>query len=339
MTVTISFYSDTTTSQTDIECCSIFSPLNELFCSLHVLLNPQGHGLMTSWAIDTKKKMTAKLLTELKYFSPLYNNNIPNFIMEEMLYGASDIESQLSYFGTTLLKKDVKVLIDEIKKIHYESQLVKDLENNENLVFLNLFSFLREYNENYFQYFYSNNKVLNNLQQEVTFQNDIIKQHGISGFICSINSNQFYWNDDEIKIQTEMNKVFYVNKGKKVYFIPSSVTWPHVRVNDSKDFIAITYNNNSRNIESFSSQAMADMFKVLSDPIRIEILINLKLGQKTPKNLSQILNISEPAVSHHLTLLKETGLVTKRREGKYVFYAPTNKVIRLIPNFYHNITK
>ncbi|MCY7115579.1 ArsR/SmtB family transcription factor [Streptococcus mutans] len=341
MTVTISFSKSILDNICKLEknCCSIYSPLNELFCSLHVLLNPQGHGLMASWAIDTKKKMESNLLQELQYFSPLYSNRIPNFIMEEIILEASDIELQLSKLGSSFFDKKTEFLITELKNEFSSTKLVTDLIDNDNLVFLKLFAFLKEYNENYFRDYTEKTKLLATLHDESIKQNNIIQASGYEHFITSIDSNQIYWIDNEIKIQTKMEKTFSLNEGERIYFIPSSVTWPHVRVNRLSEGITITYNINSRDIGNFSRRVMARMFKVLSDPVRIDILVYLNESQKTTKNLSQILNISESTISHHLGLMKELGLVKKRREGKHVFYGTTNKVINLIPNFYYNAKK
>ena len=55
MTVTIYFTESLLDNLSEINknCFSIYSP-NEVLGSLHVLLNPDGHGLMTTWASETK---------------------------------------------------------------------------------------------------------------------------------------------------------------------------------------------------------------------------------------------------------------------------------------------
>ena len=60
----------------------------------HVLLNPDGHGLMTTWASETKQIMDEQILQELNYFSPFYKSKIPNFFIEEIIYEESSIEKQ-----------------------------------------------------------------------------------------------------------------------------------------------------------------------------------------------------------------------------------------------------
>jgi len=120
--------------------------------------------------------------------------------------------------------------------------------------------------------------------------------------------------------------------------LPSSVTWPHVRVNKMNEKIILTYNVNSRNIGNLARQEMSEMFKALSDPTRIDILYYLHEGKKTTKSLAQILVTSESTVSHHLNILKKAGIVNNIRNGKRVFYYNTDKVKELIPNFFLDIT-
>lgn len=340
MTITINFSEQLVENirSMDNNCRSIFSPLSELFCSLHVLLNPEGHGLMTAWAIETQKQMDCKTLAELKYFSPLYRKAVPSFFMEEMILEDKCIELQLSHLGTSFFNKNVDDLIQELKGFD-NTELVHDLKCNQNLVFLKLFSFLREYHDTYFKELVSNSNLINILNHNVKKQRDYIAEKGFINFISTIDSNQIYWNNDSIKIQTKEDDVYKLDNGEKLYFIPSSVTWPHVRVNRLKNGITIIYDINSQHIGNFSRQVMANTFKILSDPVRIDILVNLNKGKKTTKNLSQILSVSEPTISHHLTLLKEAGLVNKIRDGKRVFYYNTNKVLSLIPNFYNNASR
>ena len=98
MTVTIYFTESLLDNLSEINknCFSIYSPLNEVLGSLHVLLNPDGHGLMTTWASETKQGMDEQILQELNYFSPFYKGKIPNFFIEEIIYEESSIEKQIS---------------------------------------------------------------------------------------------------------------------------------------------------------------------------------------------------------------------------------------------------
>ena len=66
--------------------------------------------------------------------------------------------------------------------------------------------------------------------------------------------------------------------------------------------------------------AAAEMFRQIADPTRIRIFWLLCHREECVINISALLGMSSPAVSHHLRALKDCGLVTSRREGKEVYY-------------------
>lgn len=70
--------------------------------------------------------------------------------------------------------------------------------------------------------------------------------------------------------------------------------------------------------EDFS--VAADVFKKLDDCNRLRIFWVLCHSEVCVSNLSALMEMSSPAVSHHLRQLKDAGLITSRREGKEVYY-------------------
>jgi len=66
--------------------------------------------------------------------------------------------------------------------------------------------------------------------------------------------------------------------------------------------------------------AVSDLFKQFSDASRLRIFWLLCHGTECVTNISALVEMSSPAVSHHLRQLKAAGLVTGRRDGKEVFY-------------------
>jgi ArsR family transcriptional regulator len=66
---------------------------------------------------------------------------------------------------------------------------------------------------------------------------------------------------------------------------------------------------------------LTDVFKLLADKNRMKILIALAQdGEMHVSALCQMLGQSQPAVSHHLTLMRAHKLVGYRRAGKHNFY-------------------
>lgn len=69
-----------------------------------------------------------------------------------------------------------------------------------------------------------------------------------------------------------------------------------------------------------SFQTISDIFKLLSDSSRIRIFWLLCHGEECVINLSAMMEMSSPAVSHHLKALKAGNLITSERNGKEVYY-------------------
>lgn len=67
-------------------------------------------------------------------------------------------------------------------------------------------------------------------------------------------------------------------------------------------------------------QKKMELFKVLADTSRLKVLMLLSQQEMAVCELIEALDLSQPAVSHHLRLLKQSGLVQDNREGKWVFY-------------------
>src|SRR5262249_33761018 len=63
-----------------------------------------------------------------------------------------------------------------------------------------------------------------------------------------------------------------------------------------------------------------DPFDALGDPHRRAIVELLRTGDRSVRELADALPISRPAVSRHLKLLKDAGLVTDRAEGTRPLY-------------------
>ena len=67
-------------------------------------------------------------------------------------------------------------------------------------------------------------------------------------------------------------------------------------------------------------QQAAEVFRQLGDPTRIRIFWLLCHREECVLNLSALMEMSSPAVSHHLRELKSSGLILSRRVGKEVYY-------------------
>lgn len=62
-------------------------------------------------------------------------------------------------------------------------------------------------------------------------------------------------------------------------------------------------------------QVIADQFRVLSEPVRLRLLHELRAGERSVNELAERAGISQPSASKHLATLRDQGLVSRRKEG------------------------
>ena len=72
-----------------------------------------------------------------------------------------------------------------------------------------------------------------------------------------------------------------------------------------------------------SLEKMEGAFQALGSEIRLRILIFLAQGSRAAGEVAAQFDISKPAVSKHLGILEQAGLVTSRRKGQFVYYSLT----------------
>ncbi|MGL5032243.1 MAG: ArsR/SmtB family transcription factor, partial [Microcystaceae cyanobacterium] len=70
-----------------------------------------------------------------------------------------------------------------------------------------------------------------------------------------------------------------------------------------------------------ASYFKAEFFKVLANPVRIQILDSLRQGERSVNDIAQGLEVEPSSISQQLAILRRCDLVTTRRRGNYVFYA------------------
>jgi ArsR family transcriptional regulator len=83
-------------------------------------------------------------------------------------------------------------------------------------------------------------------------------------------------------------------------------------------------------------QSLSEVFKLLADRSRLKILLALAQdGEMHVSALCELLGQSQPAVSHHLTLMRMSGLVGYRRDGKHNYYHVDSGLVRdLLEQFF-----
>ncbi len=81
----------------------------------------------------------------------------------------------------------------------------------------------------------------------------------------------------------------------------------------------------------------AHIYKILANSKRLEILNNLKIGERGVEELLKITKLSKANLSQHLALLRHNGLVQTRRKGLNIFYRIVDPRIVAPCKILHNL--
>lgn len=66
---------------------------------------------------------------------------------------------------------------------------------------------------------------------------------------------------------------------------------------------------------------IAAIFKAFCDENRIRIIKLLRSGEKCACKLLEEINVTQPTLSHHMKILCDSGIVSARKEGKWMYYS------------------
>ena len=77
----------------------------------------------------------------------------------------------------------------------------------------------------------------------------------------------------------------------------------------------------------------------LSNPVRIKLLCCLSNSTKNVAELMENCGLSQSAVSQHLIKLKKAGLVSDKKQGKFVYYSLTDRKTAQVANMLINYCK
>ena len=77
----------------------------------------------------------------------------------------------------------------------------------------------------------------------------------------------------------------------------------------------------------------AQLFHALSDQTRLAIIQRLRAGERCVCELTDALDAAQSRLSFHLRVLKEAGLVTDRREGRWMYYTLNAETLAEVAEF------
>ena len=81
----------------------------------------------------------------------------------------------------------------------------------------------------------------------------------------------------------------------------------------------------------------AELLKIIAEENRLKILCTLKKGERCVCDIWKDLNIPQNLASHHLKVLKDSGLIDSRKEGLWIIYRINEKAVRSLNSLLNNL--
>jgi ArsR family transcriptional regulator len=86
--------------------------------------------------------------------------------------------------------------------------------------------------------------------------------------------------------------------------------------------------NSISGIEAVRAERICDVFRMLSEPSRLKIVLTLLSGELCVYHILQAVGGTQSALSHQLRILKDNRVLRARREGQNVYYSLADEHVR-----------
>ena len=84
---------------------------------------------------------------------------------------------------------------------------------------------------------------------------------------------------------------------------------------------------------------IAAIMKTLGEPTRLKMFMHLLERKHCTRSMSKKLDISEPAVSQHLKIMREAGLIYAQKYGRHVHYLPSQEAIDFLAGTFAEMSR
>ena len=90
-------------------------------------------------------------------------------------------------------------------------------------------------------------------------------------------------------------------------------------------------------LKKINSAQFVGIMESLSDPIRLNILELMMNGEICVCDIVKVTGLSQSKISYHIKILKDSGLISDRQEGRWVYYKLDLEVLSEIQNWMANL--
>lgn len=299
-----------------------YHPVWELFFSMHVLSNPEHHLSRKKWARENEAHFP-DLIKQIRSLGDLTNywtliidsdkwHEIRQMEIVEMLtfFRKMNIyqwNNWIKYSGKTMGREERDHIL-EVTRQYYDSIFQKEE------------LFLRVY-----------------LKRILRKEQEKCQTNGLWNWCKKIHPRLII-EQDAIIYRKNREYRFEKEKITTIYLTASTFVSPHLWLYYSQNSLEIVKGIWLEQTGNEIPEDLTEIFRALGDKTRLQIIRLLFRGICTTKELAQEMQLSEAAISKHLSVLKNAGLVEKKREGLYMNYTFKTERIDFIPyTFYETL--
>ncbi|SEG68217.1 DNA-binding transcriptional regulator, ArsR family [Actinacidiphila yanglinensis] len=160
------------------------------------------------------------------------------------------------------------------------------------------------------------------LATDLRLKNDLLKRQGVGAALASISGAVALAPDGNCIIVDKLQDNATAAQGSGVTFLPSVFGRPHLVAVHAPGWQPVLQYPVAEPgpPEPVSLETVTLRLEALAHPVRLRLLRTLARGPHTTGELAHAWELSPPEVSRHLAILRRAGLLTARREGRYVRY-------------------
>ncbi|MEU9254358.1 DUF5937 family protein [Streptomyces sp. NPDC048270] len=160
------------------------------------------------------------------------------------------------------------------------------------------------------------------LATDLRLKNDLLKRQGIGAALASVSGSVTLAPDGDCIIVDKLQDKATAARGTGVTFIPSVFNRPHLVAVHAPGWQPVVQYpvSGPGPSEPVPLETVTLRLEALAHPVRLRLLRTLARGPHTTGELAHAWELSPPEVSRHLAVLRRAGLLTGRRDGRYVRY-------------------
>ncbi|MFF3272554.1 DUF5937 family protein [Streptomyces chrestomyceticus] len=322
------------------------SPLAELTAMLHVLAEPGHHPQFAGWAADVRAGLRPGLTERLAQAEFLWRASQADFLIparprptlaEELddvdridderyvtaalvtTCGSNRTQAPGASPLTDTAARERALVVAQARGVRQEA-FAQRLLADPAAVRAQVRRTLEECAETFFDDAWTG--IVAQLATDLRLKNELLRRQGIGAALASVSGAVTLAPDSDCIIVDKMQDKATAARGAGVTFIPSVFGRPHlVAVHAPGWHPVLQYPIAEPSpAEPVSLETVTLRLEALAHPVRLRLLRTLARGPHTTGELAHVWDLSTPEVSRHLAVLRRAGLLTARRQGRYIRY-------------------